>query len=496
VEEITFYGELILIVSVGLALALVSRRLTEALRVPAPAVFLVAAALATDLFPGIGDFLTIREVERIGVVALIAILFDGGMEIGAARLRGSLWPIAVLGVAGTFGTAAIVAVAAHWLLGFDWTLAWILGAALAPTDPATTFSVLGQREVVGRTGTILKGESGANDPVGIALMLGLIEFATSDGGGPSIVLIEFVTEMAVGLVAGIVGAVALRGVMRTPLPNEGLYPLRTVAAAGIIYGLTSVAHGSGFLAVFVAGILIGDERAPYKAEIERVHASLASLAEIVVFVALGLTINIGDLFTGGGWLDGLVLATVLTFVARPIAVGALLLPADLRRGEKVFLVWSGLKGAVPILLAAFALLSDVAGAQDVYEIVFVVVLLSVLVQGGLVPTVAARAGVAMRTIEPEPWNVSVRLRSEPHGVQRFLVAAGARASGVAIRDLPISERTWISLVVRGGAPVQARGDTVLAPGDELLVLAEGADERALRRLFEEARAAEPGAASP
>src|SRR5207247_576310 len=177
---------------------------------------------------------------------------------------------------------------------------------------------------------------------------------------------EVIVQLAVGLAVGIAGAYALlQGFRRFSLPNAALYPLRTLAAAGVIYGTASVLHGSGFLAVFVAGILIGDEAAPYKDETERFFTSLASLAEIVMFVALGLTIELTSL-SGSVWLDGVVLAILVALVARPLAVGALLLPIDLRAGERLFVMWSGLKGAVPIFLAAFAILAGVEDAHKLY----------------------------------------------------------------------------------------------------------------------------------
>ena len=287
---------------------------------------------------------------------------------------------------------------AHYLFDFGWTTAWILGAALAPTDPAVMFSILGDKEIRGRTGTILEGEAGVNDPVGIALMIGIIEFATSDSGSYWGIVQEFALEMTIGLAVGLAGTAALVVLMRrVRLPSEGLYPLRTLAAAGIIYGLASVAHGSGFLAVFIAGLALGDLDIPYKRQIRRFHTSLASLAEIVVFVALGLTVSVSQLFDEGVWLDGLLLAIVLAFVARPLALAPLLAPIRLRIGEKVFIAWGGLKGAVPILLAAFCILAGVEDARRIYEIVFVVVLFSVIVQGASLPLLASRLGVPMRS---------------------------------------------------------------------------------------------------
>jgi potassium/hydrogen antiporter len=391
VDELGDFGAIVLVVSAGVLLALLVHKLTARFPVPAPALFLVAALATPIALPHI------RTVERIGVVALIIILFDGGMDIGWRRFRRAIVPIASLGVLGTFTTALLMAGCAHYLVGFDWTTAGILAAALAPTDPAVMFSILGNREIGGRTGTILEGEAGVNDPVGIALMIGMLEFATADDGSLWTVAEEFVLEMGVGLVVGVAGtALLVLFIRRVQLPSEGLYPLRTLAAAGLIYGLASVAGGSGFLAVFIAGLVLGDLDVPYKRQVRRFHMALASLAEIVVFVALGLTVNLSELFENNVWLDGLILAAALAFIARPLGLAPLLAPLRLRVGEKLFIAWGGLRGAVPILLAAFAILAEVDDARRIYEIVFVVVTFSVVVQGASIPFVASRLGVRMR----------------------------------------------------------------------------------------------------
>ena len=391
-DELADFGTILLLVSAGVMLALFAWKLSERFPIPAPALFLVAALL----FPVVIE--DIRTVERIGVVALIVILFDGGMRIGWRQFRRSAVPIASLGILGTFATAAVMAVFAHYALGFEWTTAGILGAALAPTDPAVMFSILGNKEIAGESGVVLEAESGVNDPVGIALMIGMLEFATSDEGSFWTVVSEFTVEMSVGLAVGIAGAAVLVPLMRrVALPNEGLYPLRTLAAAGLIYGLASVAHGSGFLAVFIAGLAIGDLDVPFRTEIRRFHTSLASLAEIVVFVALGLTIPRLAIFEDRIWLDGLLLGIVLAVLARPLALAPLLVPLRMKAGEKLFIAWGGLKGAVPILLASFAILAAVDDARRMYEIVFVVVLFSVVVQGTTLPFAARRLGVEMRS---------------------------------------------------------------------------------------------------
>jgi potassium/hydrogen antiporter len=399
--EVTHFGAIVLLVSGAFLVAVLSNRVSERLRVPAAAFFLLAAALASDLWPELADTLSIRDVERIAVVALIVILFDGGMRVGWNRFRDSAVPIVSLGLLGTFATAGLMTLAAHYLLDFSWETAGLLGAALAPTDPAVMFSVFGRKEIGGRTGTILEGESGANDPVGIALMLAAVSLAKTDSTSVLHAVGEFCLQLGLGVVFGVVGAYVLMLVVRRiVLPNPALYPLRTLAFAGVIYGVATVAHGSGFLAVYIAGILIGDADIPAKRGIERFHTSLASLAEIVVFVALGLTVDLTALGQNNRWLDGLILALILALVVRPLAVGPLLMPAHLASGERLFVMWSGLKGAVPILLASFAVLGGVHDAERIYGIVFVVVAFSVVLQGASVPYAAARLGVPMSSHRP------------------------------------------------------------------------------------------------
>jgi cell volume regulation protein A len=236
-------------------------------------------------------------------------------------------------------------------------------------------------------------------------MIGLVELATSDGGSfGSEVVPEFVVEMGVGLLVGIGGAAAVAGLIRfAPLPDRTLYPLAVILAAGVIYGVAGVAHGSGFLAVFVAGILLGDHRYPARAAVRTFNSALADLGELAAFVALGLTVDLAFIADEGLWWRGLVLAVLLGFVVRPLVVGPLVATMRLTWGERGFIVWSGLKGAVPILLASLAVVGGTEYAAEIYGIVFVVVLFSVVVQGTLVPTVAARLGVPMDTAStPDP----------------------------------------------------------------------------------------------
>jgi cell volume regulation protein A len=474
----------LLAAAVGLV-AVLSNRLTERVKVPSPAIVLVGAAIAVKVVPAL-HAPPRQAVERVVTVALVFILFDGGMHIGWSRFRSAAGPIAIVGVAGTFLTTAAAAAFAHVAFGLPWYLAVLVATAIAPTDPAVVFSVLGQHEISGRSGTILEGESGANDPVGIALMASLIAAGGLSAGAFAAVGAEFAVQMAVGAVVGVAGGLALLWfIRRVPLPSEGLYPLRTLTCALLIFAAATLARGSGFLAVFAAGIALGDGRAPYKREIERFHTALASLAEIVAFVALGLTVDLAVIARTDVWVPGLILGAVLAFVIRPALAGLSLIPARLERNERNFVLFAGLKGAVPILLGIFLLEARLPGAGRLYGIIAVVVVFSVVVQGSLIPSAARLLRVQMRSVEPQPWALGVRLRDEPSGVHHLTVRAGAAADGRAVGEIPgLPGDAWVSFVVRDGQLAPIAGDMRLRPGDEVLVLADPRLHEQLATAFE------------
>lgn len=489
--DTTPFALLVLVVAGAAVVAVLSNRLTARIRLPAPALFLGGAAAVAALVPGV-DAPPEQLVERIVTVALLCILFDGGMSIGVRRFRAAAGPIVWTGVVGTFLTTAAAAVLVHSAFGFSWYVAALIGAAVAPTDPAVVFSVLGQQEIAGRSATIVEGESGANDPVGIALMISLLGAGSLSGGALAQGGATFALQLVVGAAIGVLGG---RGLLwftrRVSLPSEGLYPLRTLACVFVIYGAATLLHGSGFLAVFLAAVLIGDERAPFKREVERFHAALASLGEIVAFVVLGLTVDLRILIRPDVWVPGLVLGVVLSAVIRPVLVGLCLIPAKLRRNEQAFVLFAGLKGAVPILLGSLILAAHVPGAERVYGIIIVVVAFSVLVQGSLVTTVARALRLPMRTVEPQPWALGVRLAEEPEGVLRVTVAEGSAAAGHTLDEVVDSavevehaDEVWVTMLVRDRALVAPRGSTVLQAGDELLMNADDQLHPRLRTLFD------------
>jgi potassium/hydrogen antiporter len=467
------FAAVVLVVAAVVLLAVLSNRLTEKILVPAPLLVLVASSLAVALVPGL-DQPSERVVERLVTLALIYVLFDGGLHIGWRSFRSGAAPIAVLGVVGTFLTVALTAAVVHLVVGVSWFLSVLVATAVSPTDPAVVFSVLGKREVAGRSGTILEGESGANDPVGIALMASLLAAGGLSAAAYADIAGEFALQIVVGSVVGVVGGQAVLWFMRAvPLPSEGLYPIRSAACALALFGGATLLHGSGFLAVFVAGILLGDARAPYKREMERFQSALASLGEIVAFTLLGMTVDPATLARSDVWVPGLVIGVVLAVVVRPAVVAACLVRSGLARNERGFVMFAGLKGAVPILLGSFLLAQEVPQAERLYGVVVVVVVFSVLVQGSLVPAVARMLRLPMRETALEPFAVGVRLRDEPNGVHRFTIEPGSPADGLRVDELhQLPEDAWISLVVRDNRLVPVSGSRRLQGGDQVLVLAD------------------------
>lgn len=462
----------------GLAAILIGR-VSERLQLPAPLFFLLTAAVGVRIVDDSADY-DPHVIEAVVSLALVVILFNGGLHIGWRRFRAVAGPVAMLGVVGTFLTTAGVAVFAHWALGLDWYVALLLGAAVAPTDPAVVFAVLGRREIAGPAGTVLEGESGANDPVGIALMAALIAAGEVSGGAMLDVFAEFGLQMVVGLAVGVLGWRALRWFAQVRLPNEGLYPLRLLAGAFTIFGAANAAHGSGFLAVFVAGILLGDERAPYKRETVRFLTALASLGEIVAFVALGLTVDLEVVRRTDVWGPGLVLGLVLATVIRPGLVGICMRPLRLSRRDQGFVLWAGLKGAVPILLGSLALEADIADPERLYGIVVVVVVFSVAVQGSTVSLVARLLRIPMRNVALAPYSLDLRLRVPPECVHRVRLVDGSVADGALVAELPeVGERYWVSAVIRDGAVLPLRRTTRLAPGDHVVLLTDPDAEAAV-----------------
>lgn len=414
---------------------------------------------------------------RIGVVALLLIIFDGGLNTPIATLRPIAAPAALLATVGVAITAGVVALAAH-LTGTSWTRAWLLGAIVSSTDAAAVFSALRGsgltlRDRVGRT---LEAESGANDPMAVILTLALTTYAlwgvSSGATAPVWTLpLSAAREIVIGaVVGGIIGLVGKRVIERVRLDAGGLYPVLTIALAISAYGVPTLVGGSGFLGVYVAALILAGADVPYRVGVVRVHDALAWLAQIGMFLVLGLLVTPSHL--GAAAAPGLVIAAALTLVARPVAVVVCTAPFGYTAREMVFLALVGLRGAVPIVLATIPVLAGVRGADTLFEIVFFVVLVNTLLPGAAVPWLARRLRM-LHVTPPEPLATLVVESSVPvRGTLRsYFIHDALPVAGAPLADIPFPSGAAVTMIVRGSALLAADGATRLQAGDHVYVLA-------------------------
>jgi cell volume regulation protein A len=462
-------------------------RTSGRLGVPAALLFLAVGMLAgTD---GIGkiDFADYALTFRLGTVALVLILFDGGLNTPLASVRRALAPAALLATLGVLGTAALAALAAA-LLGLPWPLALVFGAVVSSTDAAAVFSVLrgGGVALRGRVGLVLELESGLNDPMAVILTLGLTAAAARGEPVGWGLAGEVVLQLAVGLAGGVAIGWAGRWVMlRARLSAAGLYPVLSLALAMLAFGLPSLLWGSGFLAVYVAAMVIGGGPIPYLPGLRRVHDAIAWFSQVAMFMLLGLLAFPSRVATQAG--TGLLIGLLLAVVARPAVVALCLLPFGFAWREVAFISWVGLRGAVPIILATFPVLERVPGASGVFDLVFFVVLVSTALQGGTARWLARRLGLE-EPLPPAPRAVlelvsTQQLQGE---MMVFHIDPASAVAGASISDLPLPPGAAVMLVLRGMQLVPARGRTVLTPGDHVYLSAAPADAPLVRLLFGQA----------
>ncbi len=392
-----FYPELLVaaaLLAAALALAPVLRRL----HLPGPAAFLAVGVIAGLAGLDVAERLGPLELEEIGALALYGILFQGGLATGFTAWRRSAQPIVLLGLPGTAATAGGLAAFGHYVLGFDWSLALLVGVALAPTDPAAVYATLRGGASRGRARTILEGESGFNDPVGISLMVVAVAALGPDGASFGEGAIRLAEELGIGLAGGLVGAGALMMLLRaTPKLEEGFQALAVLVGAVIVGAGTASLHGSGFLAVYVAGLLLSDRWAEQDGRNHAVPESVAAAAEPILFGLLGAAF--APLVGGVDLWQGFAITFMTVFLVRPAVAAVCLLGSGLTRAERVLVSWGGLKGAVPLLLAAYPGLEALPETSRTEAIVLVATAASIVVQGATLRRVARRvsAGPSVST---------------------------------------------------------------------------------------------------
>ena len=437
--------------------------------VPVLVAFLAFGMLLGSDGPGGIEFDDAELAREVGIVGLVLILFEGGLQTSWRRLRAVAVPAALLSTVGVVVTAVLTGVAAQALFDLTWLEAILLGAVVASTDAAAVFATLRFTQIRRRLARTLEAESGGNDPMAIALTIGLIAWIESpDTEGFDQLVLLVIRQLGLGLVVGLVLAVAATWVFaRLPRAVGPFAPVASLAAAGISFGAADVIGGSGFLSVYLVGLAIGSTPSRYRRQLVGFHEGLAFLAQVALFIVLGLLVFPHQLTDVA--VSGLALALLLVFLIRPIAVWMSTAFNDFTARERLLLGWAGLRGAVPIVLATFVLSSQVETANTIFNAVFFVVVVSAILQGTTLERVAGKLDLlspARRTHEP-PIEVG---ESSALDLLDFVVAPDHAIAGSAVREVGLPRAAIIAVIVRGDDSIPPRGSTLIEPGDRLFVL--------------------------
>ncbi|MCC5863521.1 MAG: potassium/proton antiporter [Wenzhouxiangella sp.] len=475
----------LLLIAVGLLLifSVLFSRPSERIGIPVVLVFLLIGLLVGAYVPE--HFVDFELAFRVGTVGLVLILFDGGLNTPFRQVRQYLAPASILATLAVAGTAMIVAAAA-WLLGLGWMEALLLGAIVSSTDAAAVFSSLRGSGVQlrRRVGATLELESGLNDPMAVILTLALTATLL---GTDSFALLPFLGDVLLQLVIGVglglaIGWLGTQLLSRIRVPAAGLYPALTLALALLAFGLPTIFMGSGFLAVYVAALMLGNQRLPYRSGILRVHDAMAWLAQISMFLVLGL-LAVPELLAGAGW-RGLVLALVLALIARPLMVLLCLLPFGYSSRESAFISWVGLRGAVPILLATFPVLAGVPNASELFHLVFFIVVINAIIPGATIRWAVRLFGVERAGLErPSPVLEINAIDTLPVQIISFRLDPAAMVTGNKAGVLPLPEGADILLLVRDHLALPVKPETVLEAGDHVHVMVRPEHKRAVELMF-------------
>jgi cell volume regulation protein A len=460
-------------------------RVFERTAIPVGLVFLAIGMLAgSDGFGGI-DFNNYQLAFRVGTAALVLILFDGGLNTPLESLRRVWAPAGLLATVGVAGTALVTAAGAR-LIGFDWPQALLLGAIISSTDAASVFAVLRSSGISlrRRVGSTLEAESGLNDPMAVILTIALTaSLVQAESISIARLSTTVVFELVLGAALGFgVGWLGQRTLLRLRLRGLGLYPVLTLAVAMLSFGTTTLLGGSGYLAVYVTGVVLGNGMLPYRHGVFRTHDAMAWLSQIVVFLVFGLLVFPNELPEVA--LPGITLALVLAFVARPLFAFACLLPFRYSLRESAYVGWVGLRGAVPIVLAIYPVLARAPGAHLIFNVVFFVVVANALVPGA---TVRWATRMLKMDIEEPPRPRAVLelesmapLKGELMG---FYIDEALAVAGVPLQQMPFPDGAAVAVIIRGDEMIPPKGSTALMPGDHIYVFSKPEDRQFMLLMF-------------
>lgn len=463
---------LILLAAILILVGIVSSKLSARLGLPVLVLFLVIGMLAGESGVGGIAFDNPAGAHALGTLALAMILFDGGLQTPTSSIKKVWKPASLLATFGVLITAVITGLAAAYILDLPLLEGLLLGAIVGSTDAAAVFSLLRNAgiHINKKLKYTLEIESASNDPMAIFLTVGLLEILVN-GMQPGVGLLElFVLQMGVGALVGLgVGWASVKIINRIHLVASGLYPVMVAACGFLSFGISANVGGSGFLAIFLTGVVIGNHRIVFQRSTFLFHDGLAWLSQIMMFVVLGLLINPLSLLDV--WLEGLIIAAVLILVARPIAVIPIMRLFSFNARETTLVAWVGLRGSVPIILAIFPLMFGLEGAELIFNVVFFVVLISATIQGTTLPLVARRLRLTEKPPALSAASIEITAIEEVDAdIVEYTLSEHPRAAGRRLSQMALPDTTVVAMITRGKDVIPPRGSTTLMAGDHLFVV--------------------------
>ncbi|MGL5952846.1 potassium/proton antiporter [Providencia rustigianii] len=477
--------QLILLSSILILLGIFSSKLSARLGLPMLVMFLFVGMLAGEDGLGKITFDNVNVSYAVGSLALAIILFDGGLQTSVKSIKLVWKPAFTLATFGVLVTAGITGLAAAYILGIPLLEGLLLGAIVGSTDAAAVFSLLRNAGIYlnERLQATLEIESATNDPMAIFLTVGLLQLLMNPQATGSELALLFVSQMGVGAAVGIsVGWISIKIINKIKLLTAGLYPVLVAACGLFSFGVASNLGGSGFLSIFITGVVIGNHSFVFQRNTFLFHDGLAWLSQIIMFVMLGLLVNPSSLIEV--WQEGLMIALVLTFIARPLAVIPVLKIFGFTRNENTLISWVGLRGSVPIILAIFPFIYGLPGANLIFDVVFFVVLISATLQGSTLPYFARR----LNLMQPPPLIPAATLDITAvdqidADLVEYTLGDDCSAVGRRLSELALPDQTVIAMITRGKSVLPPRGSTMLLARDHLFVVLKPQNRAFLERLF-------------
>lgn len=462
----------ILLASVLILLGIFSSKLSARLGLPMLVLFLLIGMLAGESGIGGIEFDNPEAAHALGTLALAIILFDGGLQTSTSSIKLVWKPASVLASVGVFITAAITGVFAAYVLGLPLLEGMLIGAIVGSTDAAAVFSLLRNAGINlnQRLKSTLEVESASNDPMAIFLTVGLLEVLVNDME-PGLGLLQlFVMQMGIGAVTGlVVGWLSVKVINRIQLMAAGLYPVMVAACGLLAFGISANLGGSGFLAIFIAGVIVGNSRFVFQRSTFMFHDGMAWLSQITMFVVLGLLVDPVSLKEV--WLEGLLIAVVLVLVARPLAAAPFLKMFGFNNRETLLVSWVGLRGSVPIILAIFPLMFGLESAPLIFNVVFFVVLISATVQGSSLPWVARKLNLTEAPLDTAPATLEITALGDVDAeIVEYTLGAESRSAGRYLSRMALPDKTVVAMITRNSEVIPPRGSTMLHGGDHLFVV--------------------------